>query len=140
MCIRDRDKTVRYIDQPIHPPQTRSKALVSNGQSSPSDTACDAANIPRSTSVSIPATKRNRKERNKLHLTLSLSGTDSGHTTGIIHNHQSTNATATGPIAAVLTDVDDNYSVMSPAGVLDSSLNAGQWGEVSPEDTRKYNE
>ena len=142
------DKSVRYVDSHVHKSQLRSKSFVSNGYPNPSaPRSSDETNIPRSTSVSIPATKKSAKERNKLHLTLPLGDNinNSGHSTGpqlqlAQFNQDAASEPKSGSKPCVnLADMDDNYAVMSPAGVLASSLYAG-WGEISPEDTRKYKE
>ena len=133
------EKSVRYVDPPTpaQVPKTRSKSFLSH----PSATESDTKNIPRSTSVSIPVINKTGKQRNKLNLTLTLTGTDSTSATRS-HNAQRSIAepiSAVNPI--VLRDVDDNYTVMSPAGhgalvgMADS-----EWSELSPEDTDKYKE
>ena len=100
----------------------------------------DASNCTRSTSVSIPAVKKSEKQRNrnKLNLTLTLTGTGSTGTT-TAHNAQITTAE---PISAVspvvLRDVDDDYTVMSPAAGRSVLAGMAEWSELSPEDTDKY--
>ena len=126
------EKSVRYVDPPVQLPKMRSKSFVSNDHAHASTSASDAANIPRSTSVSVPVTKKAGKQRNKLNLTLTLDGNDS---TGPSAMQNKT----CGPISAVnpvvLRDVEDNYTVMSPAGTF---TGAAKWIELSPEDTDKY--
>ncbi len=110
--------------------------------SHPSAPEGDVENIPRSTSVTVPITMKSGKQRNKLHLTLTLTGTDSTVATGSDdHNAQNNNAkpmSAVNPI--VLRDVDDNYAVMSPAAGHGTVIGMEEWSELSPEDTDKYKE
>ena len=102
--------TVRYIDPPV-----QLQYLYNN-------TVSDSANAPinRSASVSMPQTtprvmalKKNGQERNKLHLTLSLGGNDStnGHISEVA-SKQITKMCAVAP-----ADMDEPYTVMSPASV-----------------------
>lgn len=126
------EKSVRYVDQPIQPPKPRSKSFASNDHSHSSISAYDAANVPRSTSVSVPTvTKKIGKQRNKLNLTITLNG----------NGPSEPNANKTcGPISAVspvLRDEEDNYTVMSPAGQF---VGGDKWSELTPEDTNKYKE
>lgn len=135
------EKSVRYVDPPSHSSKNRSRSFVSSGPSHSSMRTSDALNISRSTSVSIPAIKKTEKQRNKLNLTLTLTGTDSTGATGS-HNAQDSTAepiSAANPV--VLRDVDDNYTVMSPAsrGTL-VGMADHEWSELSPEDTDKYKE
>ena len=102
--------TARYVDPPI-----QLHYLYNN-------TVSDSANAPinRSASVSMPQTtprvmalKKNGLERNKLHLTLSLGGNDSSN------SHISEVAPKLIPktCAVAPADMDEPYTVMSPAGV-----------------------
>ena len=137
--------TVRYVDQPINSSQLQSK-LFHFMHISMLQQYMDRGLVPGSSSVSVPVTrmmalKKNGKERNKLHLTLSLGGSEPRHPTA--NDLTSTTMLRPVPMAcvnpAVLCNVDEYYTVMSPAGVLAGSLNAG-WSELSPEDTEKYKE
>ena len=133
------EKSIRYVDPPssVLVSKPRSKSFLSH----PSAPESDTENIPRSTSISVPVIKKIGKQRNKLNLTLTLTGTDS---TGATGSHNAQNSTAE-PISAVnpivLRDVDDNYTVMSPAGrgALVGTADS-EWSELSPEDTDKYKE
>ena len=123
-------KANRYIDQPS---QQRCQSF---SQSSPTDN-----NTPRSGSVSIPkarvmALKKNGRERNKLHLTLTLNGSDPSPTT-CVPKSDGSSVTLSGTIMCANPAVaDENYMVMSP---ITGSLNA-KVIELSPEDTAKYKE
>ena len=101
----------------------------------------DALNISRSTSVSIPVIKKMGKQRNKLNLTLTLTGTDSTSSTGSHNSQYNTTESISAVNPAVLRDVDDNYTVMSPAGrgAL-VGMADHEWSELSPGDTDKYKE
>lgn len=95
----------------------------------------------RSASVSGNLTfKRPHRERNKLHLTLSLSdkGNDSEQSNTI--KESALKKQEAGSVGAIAAE-DENYTIMSPAGSLafGSSL-IGGWGELSPELTSKYQE
>ena len=133
------EKSLRYVDPP-------SSALVSKPRSKsflchPSDPESDTENIPRSMSISVPVIKKAGKQRNKLNLTLTLIGTaaDSTGTTGS-HNAQNSNVEPVSSVnPAVLRDVDDNYTVMSPAG-RSALVGMAEWSELSPEHTDKYKE
>ena len=135
------EKSIRYVDPPSSAHQTskiRSKSFLSH----PSAPEGDTENIPRCTSVSVPVIKKIPKQRNKLHLTLTLTGTDSAVATEA-HDHSAQNCTskiisAVNPV--VLRDVDDNYAVMSPAGGHRTLVGTDGWSELSPEDTDKYKE
>ena len=98
VCLND---TARYVDPPV-----------SNSANAP---------INRSASVSMPqitpkvmALKKNGQERNKLRLTLSLGGSDSsnGHTSEVAPKPIIPKSCAIAP-----ADMDEPYTVMSPAGV-----------------------
>ena len=101
------NNSVCYFDQSSpHPSQSFSHSLLGDNNSQ-----C-------STSVSVPAVramalKKNGKERNKLHLSLTLDGYSAGNAA--------------------------SYMVMSPLPSVPGSLKAGMI-ELSPEDTEKYNE
>ena len=80
-----------------------------------------SAPVNRSASVSLPETtpkvialKKNNQERNKLHLTLSLGGNDS------FNGHTGEEAPKLIPAthAVVPMDMDEPYTVMSPAGAI----------------------
>ena len=97
--------TARYVDPPIHL-QYLSMNAASN--------ASDSVNSPINKSDSAaPRVMENGQERNKLHLTLSLDGKGSSdnHTSAVAPNSMS-------QVHAVAPeDVDEPYTVMSPAGV-----------------------
>ena len=137
------EKSIRYVDPPSHSLKNRSRSFVSSGPSHSSIPTGDALNIVRSTSVSIPATKKTGKQRNKLKLTLTLTGADSTGTTSGSRNAQISTAeqiSAVNPKVVQLRDVDDNYTVMSPASGRGALLGTAEWSELSPEDTEKYKE
>ena len=134
-------RMVRYLDQPI---QLRSQSL--SHPSTPDN------NNPRSTSTvcaqaaRVTGLKKNGKERNKLHLTLTLNGKESGNSTsgapgqrgkdeevGNLPGNRGGNKKR-----AVVSDGDENYTVMSPI----KRKVSGNIGviELSPEDTIKYKE
>ena len=135
------EKSIRYVDPPSSAHQAskiRSKSFLSH----PSAPESDTDNIPRCTSVSIPVIKKIPKQRNKLHLTLTLTGTDSAVAIEA-HDHNAQNCTAKTISAVnpvVLRDVDDNYTVMSPAAGRRTLVDMDEWSELSPEDTEKYKE
>ena len=102
--------TDRYVDPPV-----QLQCLYNN-------TVSDSANAPinRSGSVSMPQTtprvmalKKNGQERNKLHLSLSLGGNDSTN----IHTHEAAPKPIPKKYAVALADMDEPYTVMSPASV-----------------------
>ena len=93
----------------------------------------------RSSSISGNTTvKHPPKERNKLHLTLSLGNNKEGSQNEheIVPNSGKNGSGNVRPISE-----DENYTIMSPAANrgFGSSINGG-WGEVSPELTSKYQE
>ena len=125
------EKSIRYVNQPVQMASKNFRSM-SFGSGSPSLSSAAGSN-PRSTSVSIPFTsKKTGKERNKLHLTLTLTENDLNATA---ESHKPV-IRSTNPVA--LMDVDKNYMVMSPISVLSDSPNAVL--EWSPEDTQKYKE
>lgn len=105
--------TARYVDPPVH-----LQYLSMNAASNTSDSVNSPIN--RSDSVSMPLTaprvmglKKNGQERNKLHLTLSLDGKDfSNNHTSVVAPNSMPEVHAVAP-----EDVDEPYTVMSPAGV-----------------------
>ena len=107
------NNTARYIN-----PHDHLQYLYTNTASE----AGDSVNAPinRSASVSMPlltprvmALKKNGQERNKLHLTLSLSGNDSSNNcTSVVVSNSIPKICAIAP-----EDVDEPYTVMSPAGI-----------------------
>ena len=117
--------TARYVDPPgqlQHLYTTNTAFEINNSVNAP---------LSRSSSVSMPpatsrvmALKRNGQERNKLHLTLSLGG-----------NNSNGGEVAQKPVpktsAAAPADMEEAYTVMSPAGVLCRSLNSGQVEPIS---------
>ena len=92
------------------------------------------------------ALKKNGKERNKLHLTLTLNGNETvNSTSGAPGENEDTTVLAGGlpendgtTVAIVTSDGDENYTVMSPI----KGKGSGNTGvmELSPEDTDKYKE
>lgn len=132
-------KMARYLDRPIQP---RSQSL--SHPSTPDN------NNPRSTSVCAQSAtramglKKNGKERNKLHLTLTLNGSESANPASGAPCRKEEAVLAgdllgnDGDKRAVTTDGDENYTVMSPIKRKDSG-NIGMT-ELSPEDTDKYKE
>ena len=138
-------RMVRYLDQPI---QLRSQSL--SHPSTPDN------NNPRSTSgmcaqtARVTGLKKNGKERNKLHLTLTLNGSESGNSTsGAPQCGKDENVVLAGDLPgnqggnkkrAVVSDGDENYTVMSPIKRKDSGNIGGGVIELSPEDTIKYKE
>ena len=134
------EKSVRYVDPPSHSPKNRSKSFASSGPSHSSMPISDTSNIARSTSVSIPAIKKSGKQRNKLNLTLTLTGTDLTGTTGVQNSQSSTSEPISAVNPVVLMDVDDNYTVMSPVAGRSVLAGMAEWSELSPEDTDKYKE
>ena len=114
--------TARYVDPPgqlqyLH--TTNTAFEVNNSGNAP---------LSRSASESVPpatrvmALKRNGRERNKLHLTLSLGGNNSfNNSNGEIAPKPVPKTSAIAP-----TDMEEAYTVMSPASVLCRSLNSGQ--------------
>lgn len=138
-------RMVRYLDQPI---QLRSQSL--SHPSTPDN------NNPRSISTvcaqaaRVTGLKKNGKERNKLHLTLTLNGSESGNSTSgapqcgkdedvVLAGNLPGNPQGGNKKRAVVSDSDENYTVMSPIKRKDSG-NIGGVVELSPEDTIKYKE
>ena len=104
------NNTARYVDPPVHLQYlyTNAASNVSGSMNAP---------INRSSSVSIPLTaprmmalKKNGQERNKLHLTLSLGDNDCSN------NCTDAGAPENNICAVAPEDVDEPYTVMSPAG------------------------
>ena len=133
-------KTVRYLDQPIQP-----RSLSLSHPSTP-----DNSNPTSRSSVSAHATrvmglKRNGKERNKLHLTLTLDGKESANPAFDVPCRKEEDVELAGDLPgnerAVASDADENYSVMSPIkGNVDGNIGGMIMTELSPEDTDKYKE
>lgn len=103
--------TVRYVDQPIPLPHIRSQSFT-NAVPDVSDTAPPraysvsiAANIPRAMSL-----KKNGQERNKLGLTLTLGGTDSSVSEGVISESSRNSVSLT---EAGSGEVEESYMVMN---------------------------
>lgn len=130
-CSPNAEGTVRYVDQPVHASPLQSKSFVSIHSSAPS--SGNAANILQSESVSTQATKKNQKQRNKFHLTLSLGGNDPDCGTDVTSG-SSLPAKSEGQ-ASPMACINPVVHVLSDAGML----NAG-YDEISPEDTEKYTE
>ena len=133
-------KTVRYLDQPL---QLRSQSLsqhpFTRDNNLRSMSVCGPAN------ARVMALKKNGKERNKFHLTLTLGGNKSMNpTSGATDEKESTTILAgdlpgsDGKTVFTTSDGDENYTVMSPIKGKDSA-NHGVI-ELSPEDTDKYKE
>ena len=106
--------TARYVNPPA-----QLQYLYTAG----TNTASNSMNAPvnRSSSVSmsettpkVTALKKNGQERNKLHLTLSLSGNDSSNG----RRGEVVPKSIPSTHAAVPADMDEPYTVMSPAGVI----------------------
>ena len=131
---------VRYLDRPIQP--QRSQSL--------SHTPTPDNNVNQLTmSMQVPAPgramalKKNGKERNKLHLTLTLEGANDEAN---IKPTTSKDVVSTRPKRSEVSedqgnaprpDGDENYSVMKPiAGSVMNTMNV----ELTPEDTEKYRE
>ena len=102
--------TARYVDPPVQL-QYLYNNTVSNSENAP---------INRSASVSMPQTtptvmavKKNRQERNKLHLTLSLGGNDSSNS----HTNEVAPKQIPKTYAVAPAEKDEPYTVMSPASV-----------------------
>ena len=101
------NNTARYVDPTVH-----LQHLYTNTASEASDSV--NAPINRSTSVSMPlptprvmALKKNGQERNKLHLTLSLSGNDSSNNrTNVVVSNTMPKICAIAP-----EDVDEPYTL-----------------------------
>ena len=91
--------------------------------------------------------KKNGKERNKLHLTLTLNGNEESANTGIGPSCSKEETVMMGDLPgndgnikrAVMSDGDENYAVMSLIKRKDSG-NSGGITELSPEYTDKYKE
>lgn len=133
-CPNSSEKSVRYVDQPVQMASKNIRSMSFRSGSSPLSSS--SGSNPRSTSVSIPFTsKKTGKERNKLHLTLTLNESDL-NAAAESHDNQKSAIRSTNPVA--LMDVDKNYMVMSPISVLSGSPNAVL--EWSPEDAQKYKE
>lgn len=126
------DSTVRYADPPVQRSKIRSNSFVSIPPHS-STSNSDAENVSQSTRITIPAINKNGKERNKLHLTLPYIG----HNLNI--NAEPQPSQNHNPLSidkemnqVVLIDADENYTVMSPVGVLANSMKDELLCELSP--------
>lgn len=130
------ENSVRYTDPPVQVPKIGSNSFASNTSAPVPDS------VPQSTSIAIPAIKKNGEKRNKFHLTLALTGKDLDMNMEP-QSSQNHNPLAIGGEAnhSVLTDVDEHYMVMSPTGVPTNLELKGGLCELSPEDiAQKYNE
>lgn len=141
------DNSVRYVDPPVaaavQMSKIRSNSFVTSIPLPSSARSDDPQSAPRATSISIPTTKKNGKERNKLHLTLTLTGNDLNITAEPQMDQNENNPTVVTGVAnqVVKADVDDNYTTMSPAGVLLPYSQKRVLCELSPEDiAQKYKE
>lgn len=128
------EKSDRYVDPPVQAPKPRSKSFVSSDHTHSSISTCEAGNVLRSTSVSVP--KKTGKQRNILNLTLTLNRNHSAEQDVMQTNHKTCGQiSAVNPVLRV--DEEDNYTVMSPAG---QCIRNAKWSEISPEETDKYKE
>ena len=86
--------------------------------------------------------KKNGKERNKLHLTLTLDGKESANPVPCRKEEEVILAgDLPGDKRAVASDADENYTVMSPIkGNVGGNIGGMIMTELSPEDTDKYKE
>ncbi|MCG8621438.1 MAG: hypothetical protein MJE68_05475 [Proteobacteria bacterium] len=100
--------TARYSAPPVQL-QYLYTNTASNSVNGPINTSASAS-IPRATPGGM-ALKKNGQERNKLHLTLSLGGNDSS-----LNSDVSPELMPTSRPAVASADVDEPYTVMSPAG------------------------
>ena len=131
------DNTVRYTDPPVQRSKNGSNSFISSIPPHSSTPDRDTENVPRSTSI----IKKNGKERNKLHLTLALTENN------LNLNAEPQDCQNHNPLPTdgetnrvMLTNVDEHYMVMSPAGMPANSVKEG-WCELSPEDiAQKYKE
>ena len=140
------DPTIHQVEQQVR----RNTLPISPRQPVPRVMSPLAGTSFRSASISGNTTyKRPRRERNKLHLTLSL-GNNRQSSNPVLNGGESETPVdkkspiATHNISQVIPQAleeDENYTVMSPAGNrgFGSSLNGG-WGDISPELTNKYRE
>ena len=132
------DPTIHQVDQ-----VRRNTLSISPRQPVPRVISPLAATSFRSASISGNTTyKHPRRERNKLHLTLSL-GNNEISSNPVLDGGKTGTLDKKSPIVpqTIPLEVDENYTVMSPARNrgFGSSLNGG-WGEISPELTNKYHE
>ena len=139
------EKSTRYVGPPSSADQLskiRSKSFLSHPSPSVRDLESDTENIPRSASVSDPVIRKTQRQRNVLNLRLTLAGADSSSATVSRNAQISTDEpiSAVDPIVVQSRDVDDNYTVMSPASGRGALLGKPEWSELSPEDTKKYQE
>ena len=117
--------------------RVRSKSLSSKECPSLEHLAPPANGAGRSTSVSVPATKKKGMGQNKSHLVLSLTGNDAPPNSGVVipQSH--------GSMAGISWERDENYMIMSPASafIITDSLNGG-WGdsESTPVNFEKHKE
>lgn len=138
---------VRYLDRPVHSIQPHAQRSLS--LSNPSTPDNDVNQLAISTQVPTQrnmALKKNGKERNKLHLTLTLVGANEEANTeqpavskdtvlGLSRDRSMTVPSV--QVSGGLRSGDDNYSVMKP--LTGSGMNT-VITELSPEDTEKYRE
>ena len=109
----------RYKDRPVQ----LHYSLYPNAASDGSDTGTPVDTPTESMPLTAPrimALKKNRQERNKLRLNLSLSGNTSAK------NLSMTNEVFSGSVATTnaIADVDEDYIEMSPAGIQCNSLSS----------------
>ena len=114
----DRSTILYNVDLP------RSKSLVFSD---------DALNISRATSVSIPFTKMSGKQQNKHNSTIVLTGDDLvGADNTEIKDATLPSDLVSSANSVVLADMDENYTIMRPAGAI---TGVRRLGELYPEDT-----
>ena len=139
---------VRYLDRPVHGIQSHIQRSLS--LSNPTTPDNDTNQLTMSTQVPTQrsmALKKNGKERNKLHLTLTLVGANDEANTkqpavskdAVLGPSRDRSMTVPGVQVGrgPRSSGDDNYSVMKP--LAGSGMNT-VITELSPEDTEKYRE
>ena len=135
-------RMVRYLDRPIQP---RSLSLLH--PSTPDNNNPSAIGVPAAQTT--PSTramglKKNGKERNKLHLTLTLDENESANPAFGVSSRKEEETMLVGDVPGnkrdVTSDGDENYAVMSPIKRKDGGNIIGGMTELSPEDTDKYKE
>ena len=154
-------KTVRYLDRPIHPRSQSLTPLSNPNNSTPRSTSVCV--VPTGENTRMMALKKNGKERNKLHLTLTLNNENDEKPAPPRHVRgkdvtspalRTKSVPGSGPAMRVNNDViattatssemdaDENYTVMSPVGIRSGGRGSLSTKviELSPEDTAKYRE
>ena len=137
-CSDSSQKMVRYLDQPIQP---RSQSL--SQPSTPDNSNPRSTSVCAQSATRVMGLKKNGKERNKLHLTLTLNGNKSANPAFGVPCKKEEEVVLAGDLLgnkrAVTSNGDENYTVMSPIRGK-NSCNIGRVIELSPEDTDKYKE